>query len=83
LVAALGKMQRLSALWRRSEPAKSWTRRAFSKISTRRPRDGGALDLLAVLLLQLGRFAEAEAYLNRALKEQPKYFRGQFLRIGH
>ena len=35
-------------------------------------RDVAALNLLAIVLMQLGRFAEAETYLHRALQEQPK-----------
>lgn len=35
-------------------------------------RNVAALNLLAILLMQLGRLAEAESYFQRALKEQPR-----------
>jgi hypothetical protein len=73
---ALGKMQRLSALSRRSEPAKSWTRRACSKMFYAPPPRRRSARSARVLLLQLGRFAEAEAYLKPSLKGAAQMLQG-------
>ena len=42
---------------------------SFELVLREQPRHLAALNLLAVLLTQLGRFAEAETYLRRALQE--------------